>query len=136
MSYYNDENEFNFFKLFTYLGICVIIFAIIYVIIFGFMPSYSEGDRSGSIYKISKKGLIFKSYEGEMNVGGMASDANGQVVPNKFQFSITDKSLIDKFQKASKNGNRVTLTYTEYLIKPIMIDTSYVINSIESIKEK
>ena len=50
----------------TLLGI-VTLFAIIYAFIY-FVP-YSEGVRSGELIKISNKGVVFKTWEGELSQG-------------------------------------------------------------------
>lgn len=92
----------------------------------GLFPNYSDGERTGIVYKISKKGMIFKSFEGEMNLGGMA-DASGIAVPNKFEFSVYDESVVKKLELASQSGKRVTVRYSQYWMKPIRIDSEYVI---------
>ena len=33
--------------------------------------TYSEGTRAGQLIKISKKGVFFKTNEGELNLGGL-----------------------------------------------------------------
>lgn len=101
----------------------------------GAFPNYSEGERSGTVYKISKKGLLFKSYEGEMNLGGMAADANGQMVANSFKFSVKDPAIVEQINAASNSGKRVTLTYTQYFIKPIKLDTQYVVVGVKGIEK-
>ena len=98
----------------------------------GAFPHYSDGERTGVVYKLSNKGMIFKSYEGEMNLGGMATDGNGQMVPNRFVFSVKDKTIADQINAASQNGKRVTLVYNQYFFKPISIDTPYVINEVKT----
>jgi len=54
-----------------------ILFLIITAIILAFAAyfaavyyaSYSEGTRSGELIKFSKKGIVFKTYEGEISQG-------------------------------------------------------------------
>jgi hypothetical protein len=54
--------------------------------------NYSDGIRQGVIYKFSKKGLVFKTWEGEMNMGGFRkendSHGNTNIVANTFSFSL------------------------------------------------
>jgi len=52
---------------------------------------YSEGERSGVIFKFSSKGLIWKSWEGEMNLGGMRG-----AVTNTWKFTLKDDRLLTR----------------------------------------
>ena len=96
----------------------------------GMMPNYSDGERSGTVYKMSHKGMIWKSYEGEMNLGGMAADANGSMVPNQFASSVTDPEVVEQINQAANSGNRVTIHYHQYWVKPMKIDSPYVIDKV------
>ena len=96
----------------------------------GFMPNYSDGERAGTVYKLSHKGMIWKSYEGEMNLGGMAADANGTMVPNRFVFSVTDPEIVEQINQASTSGNRIMVHYHQYLVKPMKLETQYVVDKV------
>lgn len=100
----------------------------------GFYETYSQGERSGVIYKTSYKGLIFKSQESEMSLNGVSSDVNGTMLPNKWFFSCKDEIVIKKIKEAVQNGKRVNISYNEYLIKPITISTNYVVTDITYVK--
>lgn len=49
--------------------------------------NYSDGVRVGVPYKLSRKGLVVPTWEGEMNLGGVRKktdeDGNTQLVPNR-----------------------------------------------------
>jgi hypothetical protein len=66
---------------------------------------YSEGVRSGELIKISNKGIIFKTWEGEISQG-----ISGAKI---FPFSVLDKDK--KVIEDLKNfqGQYVKLTYIE-----------------------
>jgi hypothetical protein len=87
------------------------------------MP-YSEGYRAGKLVKISHKGVIFKTWEGEISQGV----SNAQV----FEFTIENKEkdvikLLQKYQ-----GEFVKLTYKErYRTFPWLGDTKYFITKVE-----
>ncbi len=121
--------------MFKYMLIgMTITFIIAIAIIFpcvGLLPNYSEGQRSGTVFKVSNKGIFFKSHEGSMNIGGVSTDANGNTFPSTFHFSITNNDIATQIAEAAKNGKRVTLTYNQYFIKPIKIDTPYVVTKVE-----
>ena len=67
--------------------------------------TYSNGTRSGELIKFSKKGIIFKTYEGEISQG-----ISGAQI---FDFSVEDgeTEVIDKLHKFQ--GKYVKLTYKE-----------------------
>lgn len=82
---------------------------------------YSKGDRAGQVTKLSRKGLILKSWEGELNLGGAAAGAQ----TNTWDFSVRDESLIAPLVQAMESGKRVRLTYRQWLLSPITVETDY-----------
>lgn len=87
---------------------------------------YSDGSRSGVISKFSKKGLFVKSWEGEMPMGGMIPNGDGGMVANVFKFTVKDESLVDKINSKMQSGERVTLTYSQWLFSnPFTMGTTY-----------
>lgn len=92
--------------LFGFIFICVIGFTGFYLFIEN-IP-YSEGTRTGKIVKISKKGVIFKTWEGELN--------QGMGMPEKFSFSVSDPEVIKKIQEFEGKDN-VKLSYEERYTK-------------------
>lgn len=74
---------------------------------------YSEGTRVGIIYKFSKKGTIFKTYEGEMVLPGIRNkNRDASMSSNTFNFSVTDEALAKKLMKSQ--GMEVELHYIYY----------------------
>ncbi len=93
-----------------------ILFGLIFLTILGFgsyafliekIP-YSEGTRTGKIIKISKKGIVFKTWEGELSQGLAMSE--------KFIFSVNDAKVIKDIQKY-EGKNNVKLYYEERYAK-------------------
>lgn len=81
----------------------------LFVLICGF--AYSEGTRSGILTKVSKKGYIFKTFEGELNVGGF-SQGDGTIIPASiFYFSVQDEQVYHKLD--SLQGRKVVLSYKQ-----------------------
>lgn len=75
--------------------------------------TYSEGTRSGILTKVSKKGYIFKTYEGEIIIGGL-NQGDGAVLPARvFNFSVREKSVYDQLER--DQGKKVVLHYREVL---------------------
>lgn len=112
-----------------YFGIfLLIVFGILYVLT-GW--SYSDGERAGTISKFSRRGFVFKTYEGVLNVGGFSGET-GSLTPQFFDFSVKDDAVAQQITDAVKSGQRVTLHYEEKILKlPWNGDTKYYITSVE-----
>jgi hypothetical protein len=73
--------------------------------------SYSDGTRSGILTKVSRKGYVFKTYEGELNVGGF-NQGDGTILPASiFKFSVRDDKVYRKLD--SLQGRKVILSYKQ-----------------------
>ena len=64
--------------------------------------SYSEGDRTGYVQKLSRKGWLCKTWEGEIAMVTMPG-----AIPEKFEFTVPDDAIADRINAAS--GHRVVL---------------------------
>lgn len=95
---------------------------------------YSSGARTGVITKLSHKGLMSKTWEGEMNLGGMVASGDGKsMVVNAWQFTVESDGLIDTINQAMASGKRVTLHYHQWLKRPIMrTDTGYMVDAVQA----
>ncbi len=69
--------------------------------------TYSSGDRAGYIQKLSKKGWICKTWEGELAMATMPG-----TMPQIFSFSIRSDSIAGLIQK--NMGKRVSIAYDEH----------------------
>jgi hypothetical protein len=74
--------------------------------------SFSDGTREGVLYKFSRKGNIFKTYEGEMVQPGLRSVQGGSINTNNFYFSVTDIKIADSLEKVI--GKNVNVHYIQY----------------------
>jgi hypothetical protein len=68
--------------------------------------SYSTGERAGWIQKLSKKGWVCKTWEGELAMISMPGAA-----PEKFYFTVRDNAVAQRVNQVM--GKRVTLHYEE-----------------------
>ncbi len=93
----------------------VLLLAIILIVSLGiywkYSFTYSEGYRAGLLQKISYKGNIFKTYEGEMILSSIQSYTNVAIASEKFFFSVTDKTVAVQLEKVQ--GESVILHYVE-----------------------
>jgi hypothetical protein len=86
--------------------------------------TYSEGYRAGELVKFSHKGVIFKTWEGEISQGVSESQI--------FKFSVEDneKEVIKLLQDLQ--GKDVKLTYKErFSTFSWLGDTKYFITNVE-----
>ncbi|WP_109436860.1 6-phosphogluconate dehydrogenase [Aquimarina sp. AU119] len=89
---------------------------------FIYYASYSEGTRSGELIKFSNKGIVFKTWEGEISQG-----ISGAQI---FSFSVEDKKVIEKLEKFQ--GRYVKLKYKERFAKVSWLgDTKYFVIEVE-----
>ncbi|MBP2832951.1 6-phosphogluconate dehydrogenase [Aquimarina sp. U1-2] len=94
---------------------------------FVYYATYSEGNRSGELIKFSNKGVLVKTWEGEISQG-----ISGAQI---FSFSVEDQEedLIDKLAKFQ--GSYVKVTYKERFAKLWWLgDTKYFL--IDVVEEK
>lgn len=73
--------------------------------------NYSEGYRAGLLQKFSRKGNLFKTYEGEMILSSVQSNANVAIASEKFFFSVTDDKVALQLEKIQ--GESIVVHYTE-----------------------
>jgi hypothetical protein len=121
-------------------GVTIIIGLIFLGTIFTILPipiakNFSDGERTGDIYKFSKKGLFFKSYEGEMYMGGATATKEG-IQLEKFYFSIPEKDfenkkeIINKLKECTKREHTCTVVYSQWLKHPATIGSSYEVQDV------
>ncbi len=114
----------------------IVYFVIFLLLVFGVLYvltgwSYSDGERAGTISKFSRRGFVFKTYEGVLNVGGFSGET-GSLTPQFFDFSVKDDAVAQQITDAVKSGQRVTLHYEEKILKlPWNGDTKYYITRVE-----
>jgi len=93
------------------VGILLLIAAPVLSKFVGISTVYSEGERTGVLVKLSKKGFVWKTWEGELNLGGMSDDGGGVAVPNIWRFSVKDDVIAQQMLPAAQGAQRVTVTY-------------------------
>ena len=91
--------------------------------------SYSSGERAGFLQKVSNKGWICKTWEGELSLVAMPGAA-----PEKFLFTVRDEVIAQKVSAAA--GKRVTLNYEQHKGLPSSCfgDTDYFVVDVKEIE--
>lgn len=117
------------------------VIAIVAIVVVGFAVfsfyywgTYDEGVRAGMVLRISKKGMIFKTYEGQLDIQAFGALKNTSPVMQAFDFSVEpgNEKVIEDLQSAALSGERVNLHYIKrYKVFPWRGDTKYFITSVE-----
>ena len=115
-------------KIFAYLLLLIVLFAAVFIY-WNYYYTYSDGSRAGLLQKFSRKGNVFKTYEGEMILSSVQSNANVPLASEKFFFSVSKKPVAD--QLSAMQGDFVVVHYKEKKgTLPWRGESAYVVDSV------
>jgi len=91
--------------------------------------SYSSGERVGFVQKLSRKGWLCKTWEGELQMSNIPGSA-----PILFQFSVRSDSLAHAIEAAA--GSQVALRYDQHVGVPSQCfgETEYFVDSVRVVR--
>lgn len=91
--------------------------------------SYSEGERAGFMQKLSYKGWLCKTWEGELSLVALPGAA-----PEKFYFSVRDANIAQQINTLV--GQRISLHYEQHKGLPTTCfgETDYFVTAANVIK--
>lgn len=91
--------------------------------------SYSKGERSGFVQKLSKKGWVCKTWEGEMAMVSIPGTA-----PEIFRFSVREDAVADKLNHTM--GKRVAINYEQHKGVPTSCfgETEYFVTDVKPVE--
>jgi hypothetical protein len=117
--------------LMIFIVAIVVITAITFMI---FNYTYSEGNRAGVMIKFSKKGYIFKTYEGELNIGGMGNIPNTAQMNQIWDFSVRDPAIADTLMHLE--GRKLSLHYRQ-VVKNLTWqgETNYFVDGVQVLNQ-
>ena len=122
-----------------YILLFLVLAAAISVGLFYYFGSYSEGTRAGTVVKVSKRGVLFKTYEGQLNMESFGAIDNKKQLNEIFEFSIAKDrdSIFNLLQDVALTGERVNLRYKEMFIGvPWRGDTKYFVTGVDRLKNQ
>ncbi len=99
-----------------------------------YTANYSEGSRSGRLIKISKKGVLFKTWEGQLDVGGISGGGVTGEITSLWEFTVEgdESEVLEALDKNS--GRKVKIYYEEKFYQFFWRgDTKYFVNRVESL---
>lgn len=92
--------------------------------------TYSDGYRYGLLQKFSRRGSLFKTYEGEMILSSVKGNNNVALASEKFYFSVTDGALAQ--QLGNLQGRGVTVHYKQKNAPAFWRgDSEYIVDSVK-----
>ena len=91
--------------------------------------SYSGGERAGYVQKLSKKGWLCKTWEGELAMVSVPGS-----MPEKFYFSVRNEDVAAQINRSM--GKRVALVYAQHKGLPTSCfgDTEYFIEQVKIVE--
>jgi hypothetical protein len=92
--------------------------------------TYSDGDRVGVVTKLSYKGVVNKSWEGELAMDNFKPAPGSSATSNIFEFSVLDDGMRKTLQDDMNAGTRVKLHYRQQVLNSgCTHDSDYIITS-------
>jgi hypothetical protein len=91
--------------------------------------SYSEGNRVGYVQKLSRRGWLCKTWEGELQLSNIPGSA-----PILFQFTVRNDSIAKVIEDAG--GKQVQLYYKQHVGVPTDCfgDTEYYVDAVRIVR--
>jgi len=92
--------------------------------------NYSVGERAGWVQKLSRKGWLCKTWEGEMAMVSMPG-----AIPEKFLFTVREAAVAESINQVM--GKRVTLHYEEKVGLPTSCfgETRHFVNQVVQVSD-
>jgi len=92
--------------------------------------SFSTGERAGYVQKLSRKGWLCKTWEGEMALVSMPG-----TVAEKFPFTVRSDAVARRINDSI--GARVALTYEQHIGLPTTCygETQYFVTDVKVVQE-
>jgi hypothetical protein len=105
---------------------------------FAYNANFSDGHRTGRLMKFSRKGVIFKTQEGQLDVTGISRNNTG-IASSTWDFSVAtgDTKTLEAIDKAMSENKIVKLHYEEkYFQFSWRGETKCFVTKVEEVQEK
>ncbi len=92
--------------------------------------SYADGERAGYVQKLSNRGWLCKTWEGEIAMVTMPG-----AIPEKFEFTVRDEQVVQQINALA--GKRVVLHYRQHKFIPTTCfgETEYFVSGIREVQD-
>ncbi len=95
---------------------------------------YETGVMAGKVLRLSEKGVVFKTFEGKINLETFGALKGTSPISEAFDFSVekSNTEVIRTLQEVSLSGERVNLHFVKrYARFPWRGDTKYFVTHVE-----
>jgi hypothetical protein len=94
---------------------------------------------AGKVLRVSEKGMMFKTYEGKINLETFGALRGASPIAESFDFSVerSEETLVEDLQKVALSGERVNLYFVKRYAKfPWRGDTRYFATRVERLGQQ
>jgi hypothetical protein len=95
---------------------------------------YEEGVMAGKVLRITQKGILFKTYEGKLNLETFGALKGTSPIAESFDFSVEkqETEIIKSLEEVALSGERVNLEFKKrYVAFPWRGDTKYFVTKVD-----
>lgn len=106
------------------------------VFAFLYWGTYETGVMAGKVVRISEKGIVFKTFEGKLNLETFGALKGTSPIAETFDFSVekSEGDVIKSLQEVALSGERVNLYFKKrYMTFPWRGETNYFVTEVERI---
>ena len=123
-------------KTISFIKRVLIIVLVLGIAVFAFLyfATFESGVMAGKVLRVSEKGMIFKTYEGKLNLDTFGALKGASPIAESFDFSVEshEKDLIKILEEVALSGERVNLHFKKrYAVFPWRGDTKYFVTQVE-----
>jgi hypothetical protein len=107
------------------------------VLAFMYWGVYERGVMAGKVLRITQKGVLFKTYEGKLNLETFGALRGTSPIAESFDFSVeSDQTeVIKELEQVALSGERVNLKFVKrFTTFPWRGDTKYFVEGVERMK--
>jgi len=107
------------------------------VLSFLYWATYENGVMAGKVIRVSEQGVLFKTFEGKLNLETFGALRGTSPIAESFDFSVESgqDDVIKALQEVSLSGERVNLYYNKrYMRFPWRGQTKTFVTKVERLK--
>lgn len=123
-------------KKIAIISVSVVFVLLTALLLFLLFFNFSKGERAGTISKFSHKGLVIKTWEGQLLIGGLSGNQGSDLTTNTWDFSVYpgDQETREAIFNAMNEGYRVRMVYEQKLfVLRWRGDTEYFVTHVERV---